>query len=565
MEKVPKALYNVRWETAAPKIRFYLQHGKEPKYLPRILRKHGAKNFEYRNKKLYAFGRQVVWEDHELKKIIEVTEDQYGSARTIHLRLMRKYIGVSLRKLEHFLNASERRQVKARRQTSKLQQQTFIVSPRPGSIQADCMFFHGDKLVVFGMVDEYSRFVHYEVIKHKTPIETGAALQWGLAAMAKVLPSFKVWKVSTDAGPEFLKDALNTGKAAKDRTPDFRSILEKLKVRIVFKKQPQRMIESTNRVLRLHVERVDFKDKAELKKIVADFVKQKNETPHAETKEAPVDLLKSGADASKRKTITKAMLKSGRKRTQRKGKRTVRVLKPGDLVRIALTSDKDELGHAGFEGQWSKKLYVVVKTIGSTRGPDRFSLKLDGGGPVKGYYMRHKLLWVKARPTHNLDKKRKYQPGVAKEGDLERQQQQVNPDSVPDIQWANQKTYKDMADERDSSGDEASVAEEVEESPPRRSRRPRRKAPPKEEFKIIGRKLKIFWEGVFRSSPVVCLGDHHDHLLVRFRDGTVHPCHKNDVHHWTNDFLTPATIKKWTKAAEVELREIKKEIDARRG
>ena len=54
----------------------------------------------------------------------------------------------------------------------------------------------------------------------------------------------------------------------------------KWKLRIEHKKQPQRLIVTLNGTLRKYVERVDFKDKKELAKIVARFVKEYNNSRH---------------------------------------------------------------------------------------------------------------------------------------------------------------------------------------------------------------------------------------------------------------------------------------------
>ena len=202
----------------------------------------------------------------------------------------------------------------------------------------------------------------------------------------KLAPQQSIFRVATDAGGEFRKDDRNKGIARNNPKwrMDFQTLLEEYKedpkkhpkwrLRVEHKKQPQRLIEALNGTLRKYVERVDFKDKAELAKIIARFVKEYNNTRHtALGVRTPVETI-----SLKDKAVIKR--EAERQFAQKRGKVTrsrgfqIKQIKPGSLVRILLTGDKDKMGHQGSAPMWSKTIYEVSRYVGSKRGRYRYEL-----------------------------------------------------------------------------------------------------------------------------------------------------------------------------------------------
>ena len=68
-----------------------------------------------------------------------------------------------------------------------------------------------------------------------------------------------------------MNDPRNKQLPKEKQKIDFRNFCKKRKIQLVARKQPARMIESTNLRLRRHVERVQYADKKELSEIVKRF------------------------------------------------------------------------------------------------------------------------------------------------------------------------------------------------------------------------------------------------------------------------------------------------------
>lgn len=557
------------WVRNAPFIKKFFSLDKQPKWLPRIMRKYGVKNFQVVDGKIYAFNKEVILDPARIQKILEKEEEGFGGSKKVYYRLRKKHIGISYNAVLDFFNRSERRQLKRETQ-STTQQRTFIVAKRPGHFQADLTFYHKAKIVVFGIVDVFSRWCEYTVIKDKTPISTGAALKSAIEKFKKLAPTQTFYKMETDGGSEFIKDPRNKDADEEDIKIDFRTYLEtyketstKHKLTIIHKNQPQRLIESLNGTLRRYVERVDFKNKAELKEIVARFVEDKNDSVHSVTGSTPNDLL-TLATKEEVKAAAKSQLQKGQKRIVTSG-RKYKQLAVGSLVRISLKKDKDELGHHGPKALWSKTLYRVSRIVGSTRGADRYKLLKNDGSKVDGLYFRDKLLAV-VIPTHSKDQKKKYIPGEAKAGDKKREEEVKRPDKVPELTWASQKTYDDAQDEMEDSGDEyvpvgrnADEDEKAEEV----VKRPKRKAKKKPKQKVIGRKVFVLWEEEEWDSPVVILQTYKHHFIVRFTDGSTAGIPDENVERMTEDYVTVKTVERYKRQNKKQIGDIKKDIDSR--
>ena len=371
-----KGLLNIIWSKHYNKVIRFLKTGK---YLPNIVRKYGAKNFRHKGNTIYLFDREIVHEESRRKEIFQKETEHYGGVKQVHSRLQNHFLGISRKDVEKRHAREERRQLKKPRQESK-RQRTFIVASRPGHLQADLTFYQGQKIPVFGAIDIFSRWCYYEVIKSKEAKNTAAALKNCFEAFKREAPHHKIWKLETDKGEEFAgafkKFAEAWSEPDKDAAKQAQKVAKKKQHRMTFRRtpQPQRLIESLNGVLRRHVERVDWGRKAELERIIRGFVVDKNSSVHSVTNERPLDLMRM-SDKKEIKLEARRQLKAGRGRLVSRGI-GVKKLKIGDSVRLYLFKDKGgiAMGHHGTDPDWSKQIYKVLKTLGSTRGAMRYKI-----------------------------------------------------------------------------------------------------------------------------------------------------------------------------------------------
>ena len=552
----PKGLFNVNWEKRAANVISYLNINPRPKRKPRLVRMFGYKNFRLGpdKKTLFVYGREVLLDAGKIKKILEAEETGYGGVAKTYARISRKYLGITARDVGKFFAESERRQLKMPKQ-GRGANRAFIHASRPGMIEADCTFYHGAKYVVFGMVDVFSRWCHYELIDHKQPIDTGRALLNGLEKFKKF--NHTLMEVRTDSGGEFLHDKRNTkGK----KQPDFRSILLDIKkknkhFRIVHRKQPMRIIEGLNGILRRYVQRVDYETKDDLRKLVARFVREYNSSPSrtlgGKTPNAIIAI--HGKDQLRKEAERQFAAKQAKVSTS---KYRLKELKVGSLVRISLLVDKEKIGHHGEKPNWSKQLYTVTKIIKSSRGPERFKVKDVATGKAAGPFFRDRLLAV-VKPTHSIGQKSKYQPGARKKGDIAREKAAMRPDVSPKIKWAHERSYADAQDVREDSGDEF-VADVIA---PKKRKRKQRRIIPKKKAKMIGRKVYVMWEGEeYTDETAVILERYKEGWIVWFRkDKSVGWFDDDDIARLTPDFMSEAFVKKTLKEQSSKIAEMKDE------
>ena len=496
---IPHAAFTIDWARGMHFLKLWLAapDKKKPPALPHAIRKLGKEHITLKEGSVYYKGLEVITDEERKQKILTKEEQAYGGSKAIYYRLRKHYLGISYQNVRDFLNRSERRQLKQSRKNQK-SNISFIHAPRPGSLQADCTFYHGNKIVVFGVVDVFSRWCYYEIIKHKQPIDTAAAMIKAVAAFKKLAPDQSIYKIATDDGGEFKLDNRNKGLSQKN--PKFKMDWQtywdnykesgpKWRLTFVREKAPQRLIESLNGTLRKYVERVDYKDKAELRKIIERFVREYNDTRHrALGRLTPND---DAMQLSKEETKAEAkrQFKQKRGNVGKSGYRQ-KVLREGDLVRISLLSDKDKMGHIGSKEQWTKALYKVDRVIKSKRGVRLFRIVYKSTGNKKGVYMRNKLLFV-YEPTHSKDQKPKYDPGA--ETDVESEDEAPKPQWVKAQKKAAAEANKDKPnykaqDVRESSGDEASIdyddqdtedmEEKAPEPPPKKVKKPEPKKVP---------------------------------------------------------------------------------------
>ena len=555
VDEPPKGLFNVNWEKRAPNIISYLKINPRPKRKPRLVRIFGYKNFRLKENKLFVFGREVLLDPAKIREILEREETGYGGVAKTYARIAQKYLGISARDVGRFFAESERRQLKMPKQ-GRGANRAFIHAPRPGMIEADCTFYHGAKYVVFGMVDVFSRWCHYELIDRKQPIDTGRALLNGLAKFDKF--NHSLLEVRTDSGGEFLHDARNP----QAKQPDFRSILNDIKkknkhFRIVHRKQPMRIIEGLNGILRRYVQRVDYETKADLKKLIERFVTEYNSSPSRTLGgKTPIETIRIHGkeqlriEAQRQFSAKQAKVSTSRYR--------LKELKVGSLVRISLLVDKEKIGHHGEQPNWSKQLYTVTKIIESSRGPKRFKIKDTKSGKAAGPFFRDRLLAV-VKPTHSIGQQSKYQPGKRKKGDIQREKAAMRPDKDPKIKWAHERSYADAQDVREDSGDEF-VADVIA---PKKRKRKQRRIIPKKRVKMIGRKVYVLWDGEeYTDETAVILERYKGDWIVWFnKDKSVGLFPDDEIVRITPDFMSDAYVKKILREQKSKIDEIKKEID----
>ena len=465
-KQTERSLRNVVWLNHVDTIKRYF---KTKRGLPRLLRLYGVSNFSVKDSRVYAFGREVVTTQKRREEIMDENMDRFGGGRKLHSRLRTLYFGLSRADIVGRMAKEERRQLKAER-VVPAKQRTFIVAARPGYFQMDLTFYHGAKIPVFGLVDVFSRWCYYEVIKKKTPGVVLVALQNAFAAFKTRAPHHKIFKMDADSGSEFkgvVKTFLEGYNEGGERIDKGKHAGE-LKHKLIYKQvaQPQRLIESLNGTLRQHVERVDWGRKAELKKIIREFCLDYNESIHSSTGERPNDLLTLN-DKKELQREQRRQMQQGRSRI---GKGRLKKLEVGALVRMyKFPTSKKAIGHRGTAPHWTKTIYVVTRVIKSTRGQNRYRLKREDGTPVDGMYFRDRLLGI-VKPTIKAAKP-KYDGGDYEEAEEEN----LDPDKPPKISW-----YAGAEDIRADSGSEADEDEKKQvasmdikpKKPPARKKKP---------------------------------------------------------------------------------------------
>ena len=562
--KIPRGVFTANWARKKNYIIKYLRAKKKPKHPPRFFRIFGgAENFKEVKGTLFYRDLEIVLDPDRREKILSEQEESYGGSKAIYYRLRKKYLGITYNHVLSYLNRSERRQLKRTKQSSA-KQRSFIHASRPGHLQIDLTFYHNNKFIVFGCIDVFSRWCHYELIKDKTPKSTAAALQKVVALFKSLAPQMTLFMVSTDAGSEF--------------QDDFRAFLEnykedpkkhpKWKLRIEHKKQPQRLIETLNGTLRKYVERVDFKDKKELAKIVARFVEEYNNSRHyALGTRTPMEVITlKDPKLVKRESERQFAQKKKRVTTS---KFVMKELKVGSLVRISLQSDKDALGHHGAKPLWSKTIYRVKRIIGSKRGIDRYQVVYEGNGKKKGIYFRDKLLFVRL-PTHNKNQKAKYDPGAVDETEVPQD------DDPPAPAWKDPKlkTYANKQDEREDSGEEYDEIdldladqdtededEKLEHPPPAPKKKvvkPRKQKEVKVKKSLLRERLRT----TLYNNNCVVIDEYRGYHIVFFRgDKSVLAVLPKEIHYLLNEQITEKTRLKYLKEHAETIKASKREVD----
>ena len=239
MSGIPKGMPMARWAVDIDNIRSFYRIKPRPKRIPRLLNKFGLEHFKLEKNTLFWKGKEIVFEDKRRAEILGEMDEAYGGVRVLFHRLQKKYIGVHFRYIKRYLMESERRQLKRQKQSSK-NQRSFIHEPRPGSLQMDLTFYHGAKMVVFGLIDVFSRWCYYEVIKDKTAPHVAASLKKAIAEFKKLAPQHSIYKVASDDGSEFKSDTQDFLENYREDPKKF----PKWRLRVIRQKQPQRLIEA---------------------------------------------------------------------------------------------------------------------------------------------------------------------------------------------------------------------------------------------------------------------------------------------------------------------------------
>ena len=495
-----KSLRQVQWAKHTYKIRAWL---KKKRYLPTIMRKYGRENFRFAGSKIFLYDREIIDNEPSRSKIFDATMDNYGGVIRTMRTLHRQYLGISYEDVRKRHKREERRQLKAGRRVPK--RKTFIAVDGPGVIQCDTTFYHGHKWPVFGFVDVFSRFGFYVMVKEQTAKEA----LWAFKICTRAFNShtkYRIFRVETDAGGEF--------------EGAFAAWLTSHHIHLKSIKQPQRMIESLNKTLRAHVERVDYGRKSELESIIAKFNKQYNNSSHRNLAgQTPLDIL--AGTHTQMQAEKKRQLKAGRKR-MRIGGVAQKPIEVGSFVRIFLGSDKDDFGHRGTAPHWTKAIFIVTRRVGSSRGDYRYKVKPmlpKGASPTPGLFFGDRLQVIEI-PTHAA-KPAKYDPGrePVPKGDAPRK-----------AGWG---PYAGKEDIRASSGEEADgeeadddhdMDEKRAEPPPTRPQKKQRAihnvAPRKPPVVSLGSKVRVLYEGKpYMREYGVVLSKYKDHYICLFAKG----------------------------------------------
>jgi hypothetical protein len=545
------------------------------KHLPRVMRLYGRANFELRGSRVFAFGREIVHTEKRRKEILDDNMERFGGGQKLYSRLNTSFLGISRSDVVSRHRKEERRQLKAEPQVPA-GKRTFIVAARPGYFQMDLTFYHGAKIVVFGIVDVFSRWCYYEIIKRKTPKAVLHVLEKAFAAFKTVAPHHKIYKVQADSGGEFkgavktFLDAYNEGGELIAQGARKGELKHKLLYRQVA--QPQRLIESLNGTLRQHVERVDWGRKAELVRIIREFVLDYNNSVHTSTRERPNDLVILRDDELKREH--KRQMARGRESVKGVKTRGVRELKIGALVRMYRFPSKKAIGHRGTKPHWTKTIYVVKRIVKSTRGASRYKLERRDGNAVAGMFFRDRLLEIE-EPTIKA-KGPKYDPGgegdfkeeAVGEEDLDAKLEE--PDAPPKTGWSKKKVqkskYAGAEDIRASSEDEADepVRQAIaqEKAVPKRAVPKRKVNVPKKEVLTLqnlkpGAKVFVYYEGKpFLDEAGIVLATFRTYAIVLFeKDDEVlnYKMNSKEIYKLAEDVVPPARVKELLDEYSIEV------------
>lgn len=408
--KTERALRHIHWDKITDYIIRYLK--KETKQTPRIVRLHGADNFELRDGKLFVYGREVITDKKRKQEIINKAETGYGGLRKSADRLNRYYFNISRNDVRELYKGSERRQLKARQQKAN-RIESFIHANRPGTLQVDLTFYRASNIPVFGAVDVFSRYAYYERVPNKRADVVVKAMQNCLAHFRKVMhKDRRVVKVSSDAGVEF--------------QAEFRAYLKAQKIHYDKQVRSRKMIESLNRTLRRYIEHVGWDTIKELDELITKFMEGYNRSKHTSTKQAPIDLV--SASPEKEVIESDRARKAGKKRIGKKGYK-LPPLKKGDTVRIydpkraeikaqqkVNLKGKIKLNagayvkqytstHRGQAPHWTKEVFIIDRVMGGKRAT-RYLLV-----GKKGAYMQSELQRVSkvTKPDPRIKKKAQQQ------------------------------------------------------------------------------------------------------------------------------------------------------------
>jgi len=498
--EIERSLRLIVWATHIHRLNAW---HKFKKYEPKVVKRYGAKNFKRKGDVWFVFDREIVHTAKRRNEILAEHEKEYGGNRAVYSRISRKYVGISREDIRKRHRVEERRQLKAEKQVPAANNRTFIVAPRPGSFEADITFYRGQKIAVFGVVDQFSGWCHYTVLPSKKAKDTIVGVKAAFREFERVAPHHHIYKLQTDGGKEFLGFFKRYVEAY--RPPAYRKELKaapkKYKMTYRAIAQPQRMIENLNGTLRKYVERREYGRVSELKNIVRDFVIQKNQSIHRRTGEVPLDLLKLNTKELL-KTEYKRQLDLGHKRIRVRGTKFAKNPKVGDFVRLyTFPNDKKKVGHRGPDPQWTKEIYVVKSKLGSNRGNVRFKVADSKGKAVPGYFFRDRLLLIEP-PKHFRKKKEKESVAIDKV---------LKADAPAKLAWK-------VAPKKDTASD-------VKAKPkPKRGHR-----------HLLYKFVFIRWGGEEHHEPAVVLEEFGDYVILFFEEGeSILALNKKDITRTTN-------------------------------
>jgi hypothetical protein len=495
---------------------------------------------------IYFHNRLIIDNEAARKRVFDSIQDNYGGVTRTARFLQRTYLGITYQDVRRRFAKDETRQLKMDRiAVGDGKRKTFIATNVPGARVHVDFTFHGpkSKWPVFGAVDVFSRFGFYVIMDQKTAAQSLAGFKIFLREF-KQHTDAKVSRITVDSGSEF--------------KGSMKKYCEDHHIFVDAQKRPARLIESLNKTLRLHAERVGYARKSEFERIIVSFNHVYNNSIHKNLAgQTPLDVL--ALDEAARKTEAKRQVKAGIARVSSQGV-TSKIIKKGAMVRIYIPKEgskakiqaaprgKASMGHRGLQPHWSKGLYVVVKRVGSKRGDHRYKIRpIDRRRPVlPGLFFPDRLQVVQT-PEFNKWKPR---PGdiraVQAEIQVLEEHQEMGGDKIKDPDW------RPPADHQEAS--------EAPHGP--RPPRPKRVIKAKAPEKMKGRKIQVYWDGEIYKSLGYILERYNDEWIVYFRgDGSVTAFADNEIHRMTNEYVSEATVEKKKLTMAAHIAKVKKEID----
>ena len=287
-----------------------------------------------------------------------------GSAKVLHERLLKHYIGISRRFIKKILSHQEVNILKARTHRPDPSRGVILHGRFPMHIsEADTVFMpkniklNHEFRYIFTIVNIYSRKVGAQPIKRKFAKDVLEALKIIYKRWGKGLPRI----FGSDQGTEMMGEV--------------NIYLLKNGVKRYYSKpySPLSVIERHNGIIRKNLNKFMniYKTKVWVD-ILQHVVNNVNDTIYQNIKTR--EFLFNLKNRKEINSYYDIMLEHAQKRLKKKTFKFKNILKVGDEVRLSLKKEKQEMTKEGSENVWSSRIYHIKKIIKTNRGIDRYIL-----------------------------------------------------------------------------------------------------------------------------------------------------------------------------------------------